>query len=119
MSNTPPSDFYKSQKRYWGNPYAHESDNDSHADVTASAPSDAAAAAAFVAAVNEASSASAATTIDYASEAAPCPLQPCYFDKWDIFADTLDCQYAMGFPVCTFKNLLPIFPISCHLLMSG
>jgi hypothetical protein len=53
-----------------------------------------------------------------ASEAAPCPLQLCYFDKWDIFADTSDCQYAMGFPVCIFNNLLPIFPISCHLLMS-
>jgi hypothetical protein len=52
------------------------------------------------------------------SEAAPCPLQPCYFDKWDIFADTWDCQYAMGLPVCIFNNLLPIFPISCHLLMS-
>jgi len=32
------------------------------------------------------------------SEAAPCPLQPCYFDKWDFFADIWDCQYAMGFP---------------------
>ena len=54
-----------------------------------------------------------------ASEAAPCPLQPCYFDKWDLFADTWDCQYAMGFPVCIFKylgvslhNFIPIFPIS-------
>ncbi len=37
-----------------------------------------------------------------ASEAAPCPLQPCYFDKWDFFADIWDCQYAMGFPVCIF-----------------
>jgi len=36
------------------------------------------------------------------SEAAPCPLQPCYFDKWDLFADTWDCQYAMGFPECIF-----------------
>jgi hypothetical protein len=53
-----------------------------------------------------------------ASEAAPCPLQPCYFDKWDIFADTWDCQYAMGLPLCIFNNLLLIFPISCHLLMS-
>ena len=53
-----------------------------------------------------------------ASEAAPCPLQPCYFDKWDIFADTWDCQYALGLPVCIFNNLLLIFPISCHLLMS-
>jgi hypothetical protein len=52
------------------------------------------------------------------SEAAPCPLQPCYFDKWDIFADTWDCQYAMGLPLCIFNNLLLIFPISCHLLMS-
>ena len=52
------------------------------------------------------------------SEAAPCPLQPCYFDKWDIFADISDCQYAMGFPVCSLNNFLPIFPISCHLLMS-
>jgi len=54
-----------------------------------------------------------------ASEAAPCPLQPCYFDKWDLFADTRDCQYAMGFPVCIFMylgvslhNFIPIFPIS-------
>ena len=53
------------------------------------------------------------------SEAAPCPLQPCHFDKWDLFADTWDCQYAMGFPVCIFKylgvslhNFIPIFPIS-------
>ena len=53
------------------------------------------------------------------SEAAPCSLQPCYFDKWDLFADTWDCQYAMGFPLCIFKylgeslhNFLPIFPIS-------
>ena len=53
------------------------------------------------------------------SEAAPCPLQPCYFDKWDLFADTWDCQYAMGFPLCIFKylgvslhNFVPIFPIS-------
>jgi hypothetical protein len=52
------------------------------------------------------------------SEAAPCPLQPFYFDKWDIFADTLVCQYAMGLPVCIFNNLLPIFPILCHLFMS-
>jgi hypothetical protein len=52
------------------------------------------------------------------SEAAPCPLQPCYFDKWDIFADTWDCQYAMGLPLCIFNNLLSIFPISCHLLMT-
>jgi hypothetical protein len=47
-----------------------------------------------------------------------CPLQPCYFAKWDIFADTSDCQYAMGFPVCILDNFLPILPISCHLLMS-
>ena len=54
-----------------------------------------------------------------ASEAAPCPLQPCYFDKWDLFAATWDCQYAMGFPVCIFKylgvslhNFIPIIPIS-------
>ncbi len=52
------------------------------------------------------------------SEAAPCPLQPCYFAKWDIFADTSDCQYAMGFPVCILDNFLRILPISCHLLMS-
>jgi len=44
----------------------------------------------------------AAPTTGRASEAAPCPLQPCYFDKWDLFADTWDCQYAMGFPVCIF-----------------
>jgi len=54
-----------------------------------------------------------------ASEAAPYPLQPCFFDKWNLFADTWDCQYAMGFPVCIFKylgvslhNFIPIFPIS-------
>jgi hypothetical protein len=41
--------------------------------------------------------------VEHASEAAPCPLKPCYFDKWDLFADTWDCQYAMGFPVCIFK----------------
>jgi hypothetical protein len=52
------------------------------------------------------------------SEAAPCPSQPCYFAKWDIVADTSDCQYAMGFPVCILNNFLPIFPISCHYLMS-
>ena len=52
------------------------------------------------------------------SEAAPCSLQPCYFAKWDIFADTSDYQYVMGFPVCILNNFLPIFPISCHLLMS-
>jgi hypothetical protein len=51
------------------------------------------------------------------SEAAPCPLQPCYFAKWDIFADTSDYQYVMGFPVCICNHFLPIFPISCHLLM--
>jgi len=58
-------------------------------------------------------------TVGLPSEAAPCPLQPCYFDKWDLFADTWDCQYAMGFPVCIFKylgvslhNFIPIFPIS-------
>ncbi len=28
-----------------------------------------------------------------ASEAAPCPLQPCYFAKWDILADISDSQY--------------------------
>ncbi len=38
--------------------------------------------------------------------------------KKDIFADTWDCQYALGLPVCIFNNLLLIFPISCHLLMS-
>jgi len=60
-----------------------------------------------------------------ASEAAPCPLQPCYFAKWDLFADIWDCQYAMGFPVCIFMYLgvslhifLPIFPISRYFLMS-
>ena len=52
------------------------------------------------------------------SEAAPCTLQPCYFNKWDIFANTSDCQYAMGFPVFILNNFLPIFPFSCHLLMS-
>jgi len=59
------------------------------------------------------------------SEAAPCPLQPYYFDKWDFFADIWDCQYAMGFPVCIFMylgvslhNFLPIFPISRYFLMS-
>jgi len=51
------------------------------------------------------------------SEAAPCPLQPCYFAKWDILADTSDYQYVMGFPVCLCNHFLPIFPISCHLLM--
>ena len=60
-------------------------------------------------------------TKDYkgTSEAAPCPLQPCYFDKWDFFADIWDRQYTMGFPVCIFMylgvslhNFLPIFPIS-------
>jgi hypothetical protein len=34
------------------------------------------------------------------------------------FADTSDCQYVMGFPVCILNNFLLIFPISCHLLMS-
>jgi len=61
------------------------------------------------------------TTLPRASraDAVPCPLQPCYFDKWDFFADIWDCQYAMGFPVCIFMYLgvslhifLPIFPIS-------
>ncbi len=52
-----------------------------------------------------------------ASEAAPCPLQPCHFAKWDIFADTLNYPYVMVFPVCILNNFLPIFPISCHLLM--
>jgi hypothetical protein len=51
------------------------------------------------------------------SEAAPCPLQPCYFAKWDILADTWDYQYVMGFPVCIFNHFLPIFCISCHRLM--
>jgi len=51
------------------------------------------------------------------SEAAPCPLQPCYFAKWDILANTSDYQYVMGFPVCICNHFLPIFPISCHLLM--
>ncbi len=51
------------------------------------------------------------------SEAAPCLLQPCYFAKWDIFADTSDYQYVMGFPVCILNNILWLFPISCHLLM--
>jgi len=41
----------------------------------------------------------------WTSEAAPCPLQPCYFDKWDLFADIWDCQFAMGFPVCIFMYL--------------
>ena len=57
--------------------------------------------------------------IHMTSEAAPCPLQPCYFDKWDFFADMWDCHYAVGFPVCIFMylgvslhNFLPIFPIS-------
>jgi hypothetical protein len=59
-----------------------------------------------------------------ASEAAPCPLQPFFFAKWDIFADTWDCQYTIGFPVRIFtylglshQKLCPIFHISCHLLM--
>jgi hypothetical protein len=51
------------------------------------------------------------------SEAAPCPLQPCYFAKWDILANTLDYQYVMGFPVCICNHCLPIFRISCHRLM--
>ncbi len=63
MSNTPPPNFHKSRQQYWGNLYAHESDDDSHADVTASALSAAAdAAIAFVNAVIKASSAAAATT---------------------------------------------------------
>jgi hypothetical protein len=53
-------------------------------------------------------------------------LQPCYFDKWDIFADNGIANTIMGFPLCIFKylgwlvnhNFLPLFPISCHLLMS-
>ena len=56
-------------------------------------------------------------TDDYSiitSEAAPCPLQPCYFAKWDILADI---SYVMGFRVCIRNHFLPIFPISCHLLM--
>ncbi len=51
------------------------------------------------------------------SEAAPCPLQPCYFAKWDILANTLDYQYVMGFPVCIFNHFLPIFCILCHCLV--
>ncbi len=51
------------------------------------------------------------------SEAAPCPLQPCYFAKWDILADILDYQYVMGFPECIFDHFLPIFRIPCHRLM--
>ncbi len=51
------------------------------------------------------------------SEAAPCPLQPCYFAKWDMLADTSDYQYVMGFPVCICNHFLPIFRISCHRLM--
>jgi hypothetical protein len=51
------------------------------------------------------------------SEAAPCPLQPCHFAKWDILADTSDYQSMMGFPVCIFNHFLPIFRISCHRLM--
>jgi hypothetical protein len=55
---------------------------------------------------------------DYqASEAAPCPLQPCYFAKWDILADISDYQYVMGFPACIFDHFLPIFRIPCHRLM--
>ncbi len=54
----------------------------------------------------------------HASEAALYPLQPCYFAKWDIFADTSDYQYVMGIPVCILNNFLPLFPISCHFLMS-
>ena len=44
---------------------------------------------------------------DDTSEAGPCPLQPCYFAKWDIFAYTSDCQYVMGFPLCILNNFLP------------
>ena len=51
------------------------------------------------------------------SEAAPCPLQPCYFAKWDILADTSDYQYVMGFPARIFNHFLPIFRIPCHRLM--
>ena len=51
------------------------------------------------------------------SEAAPCPLQPCYFAKWDILADISDYQYVMGFPACIFDHFLPIFRIPCHRLM--
>jgi hypothetical protein len=53
------------------------------------------------------------------SEAAPCPLQPYYFDKWDIFADTWDCQYAMGLPVqyvfliIYFRSFLFLVIFSC------
>jgi hypothetical protein len=62
MSNNPPPDFHESRQQYWGNLYAHESEDDSHTDVTVSAPSAAAdAAVAFDTAVNEVSSATAAT----------------------------------------------------------
>ena len=51
------------------------------------------------------------------SEAAPCPLQPCFFAKWDILADISDSQYVMGFPARIFNHFLPIFRIPCHHLM--
>ena len=51
------------------------------------------------------------------SEAAPCPLQPCYFAKWDILADISDSQYVMGFPACIFDHFRLIFRIPCHCLM--
>ncbi len=53
----------------------------------------------------------------FTSEAALCPLQPCYFAKWDILADTSDYQYVMGFPARIFNHFLPIFCIPCHRLM--
>ena len=40
MSNSPPPDFNGSWQRYWENPYADESDNESQADVTTSAMSE-------------------------------------------------------------------------------
>jgi len=53
----------------------------------------------------------------HTSEAAPCPLQPCFFAKWDILADISDSQYVMGFPARIFNHFLPIFRIPCHHLM--
>jgi len=48
------------------------------------------------------------------SEAAPCPLQPCYFAKWDILADTSDCLYVMGFPLQPFSSDISYFMSSSH-----
>jgi hypothetical protein len=41
MSNSPPPYLYESQQMHWGSPYTAESGDDSQADVTASAMSEA------------------------------------------------------------------------------